>query len=127
MKLHYVTSGVEGLAGYVDFCYPLKRMDLIQLFITSYQMSKIELLSLAREFNLDVNSYILWWLDRNSGLREIKDDLDALTTANSIVSSREIYLCVSIANVGHAQAVGIYGAGVHRGIQHRIYMKKMMM
>lgn len=102
VKLHYSTSCTEGLAGYVDFC-------------CADQMPRLELLSMAREFNLDVNGCSLWWKDRCGGLREIKDEQDALTMANSVGSSKEMCVRVRIANGGVAQRVGIDSARAHRG------------
>ena len=59
---------------YVDYC-------------SAYQISKIELLSMAREFKLDVQDCTIWWHDvnhGNKGLREVKTDLDALSMAMSV-------------------------------------------
>lgn len=70
---------------------------------------------MVREFNLDVNGCNLCWLDESSGLREIKNDMDALTMANSIGSIREIYVCVRIASAGLAKGIGNDDAEIQRG------------
>lgn len=88
IRVHYINGDVEGLAGLVDFC-------------CADQMSRIELINMAREFNLDVESCSIWWSDRYSeskGLREIKTDMDALTMAENVDSSREVCVWFKLAN-----------------------------
>ena len=73
-------------------------------------MPRLELINMAREFKLDVDGCNTWWLYVNSeskGLREIKNDLDALTMANNINSSRKVCVCVRIATSEGDHSVGI--------------------
>ncbi|XP_039127971.1 uncharacterized protein LOC120264236 [Dioscorea cayenensis subsp. rotundata] len=97
IKIHYTIGTVETLAGFIDFCCP----DLI---------SRIELLSMCREFNLDVSECKMWWLDMTSDpscLRKIRDDIDALTMASTVDSSKEVYVLVRIANSGQVKALNV--------------------
>jgi len=90
IKMHYAIGMVERFAGFVDFC----SLD---------QISRIELLAMAREFSLDVTNCKMWWLDVSrepSELREIRDDMDALNMANSVSSPREVYVLLRILNSG---------------------------
>lgn len=77
-------GNIEGHAGYVDYCY-------------EDQISRLELLSMAKEFKLDVEQCTIWWLDvvnGNKGLKEIQTDQDTLLMVRSIGSSREVYVFV---------------------------------
>lgn len=59
---YYIVGEVEGIARYIDYCCA----DL---------MPKLELISMAKEFMLDVKGCSLWWIDVNGqekGLQEIK-------------------------------------------------------
>ena len=59
------------LARYVDYCRPEK-------------MSGLELVSIAKELNLDVEGYNFWWMDIMGdmmGMKEIETDADALKMA----------------------------------------------
>lgn len=82
----YIIGDIEGHAGYVDYCY-------------EDQISKIELLSMAKEFKLDVEGCTIWWLDvvsGNKGFKEIQIDLDTLSMAMSVDSSKEVYVYIKI-------------------------------
>lgn len=64
---------------------------------------------MAREFNLEVEGCSLWWLDVTSGhkgLKEIQTNLDALSMALSVGSSKEIIVYIKINSRGHAHGVG---------------------
>ena len=66
--------GIEGMAGHIDYC-------------CADQISIFELLSMAREFKLDIQDCTIWWQDvthGNKGFREMKTDLDALSMAMSV-------------------------------------------
>lgn len=92
IRMHYTIDGIEGLAGYVDFC-------------SADQMSRIELLSMAKEFNLNVDLCSIWWLDSFTefkAMREIKNDMDALLMAQSVNSTREVLVCVKISGGANA-------------------------
>lgn len=94
--MHYIVGGIEGLAGYVDYC-------------CADQISRLELIYMAREFNLEVEGCSLWWLDVTSGhkgLKEIQTNLDALSMALSVGSSKEIIVYIKINSRGHAHGVG---------------------
>lgn len=94
IKMHYKVDEVEGMAGYIDYC-------------CSDQISMIELMGMARELNLEVESCYLWWLDTTSadeGYKEIKTDLDALKMAMSIGSSKEICVCTRLPSGGRPLA-----------------------
>ena len=96
IRMHYMIESIEGMASYVDYC-------------SADQISKIELLSMAREFKLDVQDCTIWWHDvnhGNKGLREVKTDLDALSMAMSVDSSKEVYVCIMIKNGVNEQGVG---------------------
>lgn len=96
--MHYKVDEVEGMAGYIDYC-------------CSDQISMIELMGMARELNLEVESCYLWWLDTTSadeGYKEIKTDLDALKMAMSIGSSKEICVCMRLTrNHVNDESVGL--------------------
>ena len=84
IRLHYKVGEIDGMAGYIDHC-------------CAYQMPKLELISMAKEFKLDVEGSLFWWLDVTSGekgYKEVKTDLDALSMTTSVGSSREICVCV---------------------------------
>lgn len=84
--MHYKVGEIEGLAGYVDYC-------------CADQMSRIELISMAKEFQLNVEGCRIWWLKvirSDQGLQEIITDLDALKMALSVEEPREIYVCVTV-------------------------------
>ena len=63
------------------------------------QISKLELISMAKEFKLKVEGCSIWWLDITSGekgYKEVKSDVDTLSMTLSVGSSREICLCVNL-------------------------------
>ena len=76
MVLHYTIGDVHKwidrkLAGYADYCCPDK-------------MFRLELVSIAKELNLDAKGCKLWWLDIMGdvmGMKEIKTNADALIVA----------------------------------------------
>lgn len=79
-------NGIEGMAGYVGF-------------VCVDQISKFELLSMTKEFKLDMERCGIWWLDGNSengGFREIVTNLDAVTMGMLVDSSRKVYACIDI-------------------------------
>ena len=64
IAMHYIIGGVQGLAGYVDFC-------------CADQISKLELLTMAKELGLNIEGCSIWWLDsigENKGLKEIQSE-----------------------------------------------------
>ena len=68
------------LAEYTDYCCPDR-------------MSRLELVNIAKELNLDVEGYKFWWLDIFGdvmGMKEIETDADALTMAQHIDFCKEI-------------------------------------
>lgn len=68
-------------------------------------MSKLELLSMAKGFKLHVEGCSVWWMDVTSGvkdLNQVRNDLDALTMAFSVGTSKEIYVCVRLVSDGNA-------------------------
>lgn len=76
----------NNLVGYVDYCCPDK-------------MSKIELVNMAKELNLDVEGCHLRWLDimsDNMGLKDIITDADALLMARSVGFCRTLTIYVSV-------------------------------
>lgn len=87
-----MVSGVEVLAGYVDY-------------VCANQMLRLELLSMARESKLEVEGCSILWLHvhgENKGLKEIVTNLDVLIMAISMDSSRETHVCIRTTSVcGH--------------------------
>ena len=74
------------LAGYADYCYPDK-------------MSRLELISIAKELNLDVKGCKFWWLDIMGdvmGMKDIEANADALAMAQHIdFLQRDEHFCWS--------------------------------
>ena len=67
---------------------------------------------MSREFNLDNDGCSIWWLNvsnESKDLREIKNDLNALNMANNVDSTKEMYVCVRIANDGSGHGVDLVG------------------
>ena len=89
IAIYYIVGGVQGLAGYVDFCY-------------ADQISKLELLTMAKELRLNVEGCSIWWLDsigENKGLKEIQSDIDVLAMALTLNShNKEMYVEIRIAD-----------------------------
>lgn len=57
------------------------------------KMSRIELLNMAKELNMDASSCTFSWFDstsENVGFKEIASDADALTMATTVDSIREV-------------------------------------
>lgn len=80
------------MVGYIDYSCA----DLI---------SKHELISMAKEFGLDVKGCSFGWIDVNGqekGLQEIKNNLDVLSMAMLVGSNREMYVDFEVANAGCA-------------------------
>ncbi|KAJ0977837.1 hypothetical protein J5N97_013311 [Dioscorea zingiberensis] len=109
IRMHYIVGAIEGMAGYVDYC-------------CADQMSKIELISMAKELKLQVDDCSVWWLDlfsEKKGVKEIKTDVDALSMAFSVDSSREVYVYIKVANGGTdhghpitGNSIGSMGIGI---------------
>lgn len=62
-------------------------------------ISKHELLSIAKEFKLDIEQCTIWWLDAvngNKGIKRIQTDLDTMFMARSVGSSKEVYVYVKL-------------------------------
>lgn len=101
IRIHYTNGGLEKLVGYGDyFC--------------ANQMSRLELISMARKFELEVDCCNIWWLDVRSeskGLRVMKNDLDALTMVENVDSSKKVFVCVRIANSRGDHGVGFHDIG----------------
>ena len=86
IRLHYKVGDIEGLARYIDYC-------------CADQVSQLELISMAKEFKLNVEGSSIWWLDVTSGekgYKEVKTDIDALSMALSVRSNKEICVCVNL-------------------------------
>ena len=65
-------GGIEEIAGYVGYC-------------CADQISRLKLVSMAKEFKLDVEGCAMWWVDvkgENKGLKEIHTNMDALSMEN---------------------------------------------
>lgn len=59
--MYYTSGGIEEFVKYVDYC-------------CADQISKLQLITMAREFKLEVEGCSIWQLDvsgENNGLREI--------------------------------------------------------
>lgn len=84
-----MVGGIEGIAVYMDYC-------------CLGQMSRIEMVCMVREFNLEVEDWNFLWVNiyrENKGLREVQIDLDALSIVYMFAnSSKEVYVCIRIAN-----------------------------
>lgn len=98
IRMHCMVDDIEAFVGYVDY-------------VCADQISRLELLSMARELKLEVERCNIWYLDAHSAsksLKEISSDLDALTMANYVDSSREICVCIKNTrmNVVHQGATG---------------------
>ena len=92
IRLHYMVGDIKGVAWYIDYCY-------------ADQMSKVELISMAKEFKLDIKGSSIWWLNVTSGekgYKEVKIDLDALSMAPYVRSTKEICVCVKLPSDGNA-------------------------
>lgn len=88
--MHYKLGEVEAIARYIDYCH-------------ADQISKVELIAMARELNLKIDGCSILWLDITSndrGYKEVKTDLDALKMANSVRCSKEMCVCVGLPNGG---------------------------
>ena len=89
IAMNYIVGGVKGLAGYIDFC-------------CADHISKLELLTMAKELRLNVECCSIWWLDsigENKGLKDVQSDIDALAMALSVTShNREMYVEIKIAD-----------------------------
>lgn len=62
-------------------------------------MSKLELMSMAEEFKLNIKGWSIWWLDvivETKGLKEIHYDVNALSNALSVDSCREMYIAIGL-------------------------------
>lgn len=92
--LHYTLGDVmkwsdRRFSGYVDYCCADK-------------MSRLEIMAMAKELNLVVQGCTFWWLDVMSermGMREIKDDADALAMAQTANLCREINVYAKVTRV----------------------------
>ncbi|XP_039128877.1 uncharacterized protein LOC120265007 [Dioscorea cayenensis subsp. rotundata] len=88
IRIGYINDGVQRLAGYVDYC-------------CADQISRLELISMAMEFDLPIEGCSIWWVDsggENNMLKEISTDLDALRMAECVTSTREVHVYFKIAN-----------------------------
>ena len=86
--MHYKVGDIEGLTRYIDYC-------------CADQISKLEPISMAKEFKQKVEGYSIWWLDVTSGekgYKEVKTDIDALSMALSVGLSKEICVCVNLSS-----------------------------
>ena len=92
----YYTSGDvqnwEGykLAGFADYVCPDK-------------MSRLEIISMTKEMNLQVEGCTFWWLHLKSSdmdIREIKNDADALELALNVAHDRMINIYAKVSNIG---------------------------
>ncbi|XP_039141161.1 uncharacterized protein LOC120278432 isoform X2 [Dioscorea cayenensis subsp. rotundata] len=91
IKMHYTIGDVckmdgHRLAGYIDYCCADK-------------ISKLELISMSKELNLEVEGCSFWWLDLtggNTGLTEIKNDQDVLAIALGVGYSRVVNVYVKV-------------------------------
>lgn len=101
-------NGIERMAGYVDF-------------VCSDQISKIEILTMAKQFNIDVERCSIWWLDgnvENRNFREIVTDVDTLAMAKSVDSSKEVHVRINIRDtmgMSIAEWCGTSGVGCNIG------------
>lgn len=91
IRLHYRLDEIEGFAGYIDYC-------------CADQISRLELVSMAKEFGLDVEGFSIGWLDGRTGVgvyKEIKTDLEALDMATSVGSTKETWVYINLPSGGH--------------------------
>ena len=85
-----MVTGIEGMAWYVDY-------------VCADEISKLELLSKAKNFKLEEEVCTIWWLDvhsENKGYKEVVTNLDALTVTMSVDSSKELYVCIRVKDQG---------------------------
>ena len=61
--MHNIVNGMERMAGYVNF-------------VCVDQILKLELLSMAKEFKLEMEGCIIWWLNGNKENRSYKENRD---------------------------------------------------
>lgn len=95
-----MVENIKGNAGYIDYC-------------CANQISRLELLSMATEFGLDVQGCTLCWLDvygEDKGLKEIQNDLDALKMAMTVGRSKEACVYVKLAGISCVE--GSNGEGI---------------
>ena len=78
------------LAGFADYVCPDK-------------MSRLEIISMAKEMNLQVEGCTFWWLHLKSSdmdIREIKNNADALELALNVAHDRMINIYAKVSNIG---------------------------
>ena len=66
-------------------------------------MSRLEIISTAKEMSLQVERCTLWWLQlksSNMGTREIRNDADALELALDVDHRRMINVYAKVSNIG---------------------------
>ncbi|XP_039140377.1 rRNA biogenesis protein RRP5-like [Dioscorea cayenensis subsp. rotundata] len=93
IRMHYVVGAVKSFVGHVDYC-------------SADQMSRLELISMAKEFGLDIDRCTIWWLvvfGEVQDLKEIKTDSDALSMALSVGATKEVNVYIKYARSDCAQ------------------------
>ena len=76
------------LVGYIDYC--------------ADKISKLKLISMSKELNLEVEGCSFWWLDLiggNKGFTEMKNDLDVVAMALGVGYSKLVYVYVKVSKI----------------------------
>ena len=77
-------------AGFADYCWPDK-------------MSRLEIISMAKVMSLQAEGCTFWWLhvkSSNMGIREIRNDTDALELVLNLDHNRMINVYAKVFNIG---------------------------
>lgn len=90
IKVHYNGGGGYRFVGYVDY-------------VCADQISRLELVNMGKDLNLNVIGCSIWWVHGNGQdrvLKEIASDMDALVMAQAVQSpKREVHIVITDGHV----------------------------
>lgn len=96
-----MVDGIKRMVGHVDYC-------------CANQISKIELLSMAHDFKLDIQGCTIWWLNTTQGnieWKEIKTDQGELFMAMNVSCKKELCVFIGLRSGISLNNDGIVGIG----------------